>query len=195
MSKLRRKRRDGRRREPNGRLSRRKADREANARMADNETSVEAMATVLAARWRVHGITAEHAKDPLAGSAVGRLCLSDQISRDQYDAAIRYLDVLGSYEKALLLRTGKPSESKGSPHGLGDSPEYIDWCQAQIERWDEVTTLLTELMYSLRSPGPRAALDVVVVRDVDMPELAADLRLALNALARHFSIGRGAKAA
>jgi hypothetical protein len=195
MSKPRRKRRDGRRREPNGRLSRRKADREANASMANEETSIEAMATVLAARWRVHGIALENAKSPMAGSAVGRLCLSGQISVDQHDAARRYLEIRAGYEKALLLHTGKPGESRGSPHGLGDSPEYIDWCQAQIERWDEVTTLLTELMYSLRSPGPRAALDVVVVRDVDMPELAADLRLALNALARHFSIGRGSRGA
>jgi hypothetical protein len=180
MARAGRKRKQGKR-TPSGRLSRAKA--EVRMRMA--ETERQAMATVLEARQRLFGVTERKAKDPMAGTAVGRLCLSGQLSADQYDVAVRYMDARASYQSSMLTRKG--GGEGGSIHDVEDSESYERWCEHARKVWDEINAVLNDLMVSLRSPAPRSALDVIVVRDVDYPEGTADLRLALNALERFFS--------
>ncbi len=48
-------------------------------------------------RAKRFGLTIEEAKNPLAGSYVGRLYLQGKINQDQYDAAQKYLEVKNNY--------------------------------------------------------------------------------------------------
>jgi hypothetical protein len=49
---------------------------------------------------------------------------------------------------------------------------------------------LRTLMAETRSPAPVSALDVFITKDAYAPHLVGDLRLALNALHRHFTTQR-----
>src|SRR5690606_18937220 len=77
-------------REPNGRRSRAK---EHPAKAA------------IDARMRIFNLTKDQAMDQKAATNLGRLAMmgrADGLSQDQYEAALRYLDVRNDYQKSLL---------------------------------------------------------------------------------------------
>jgi hypothetical protein len=94
-------------REPNGRLSRQPAI--AGARHVDAlDMEERAMIEVgIEARQRVFGVPARMSRDQLAGSVVGRLCLSGELSRVQYDAAQAWLECREAYLRAVSPAIGK----------------------------------------------------------------------------------------
>lgn len=182
MAKAGRKRKHGRR-EPNGQLSRRAAE----VMLRENETERQIMDTVISARCRRFGVTDAVARNPLAGTAVGRMCLARELTMDQYDAAQRYLDARKAYHGAIMAKSDVGDNGGGKAAGDKVSEAYAEWCRRAKERWTAVNQVLDELTIAHRSPAPRAALDAIVVRDVDVHELTGDLRVALNAIDRHFS--------
>lgn len=144
------------------------------------------MATVIKTRCRRYGLTEAQARQPLAGSAIGRLCLAGEITRAQHDAALRYLEARKDYHSAIMAKSDAGS---GGAAATGDvvTDTYAAWCRRARERWAAINEMLDDLVVAIRSPAPRAALDTIAVRDVDLPELVGDLRAALNALDRYFA--------
>lgn len=65
-----------------------------------SETQAQAMATVIAYRERqLGGEHKDHARDPMAGYELGRLCLTGMITRRQHDAGVMVCRVYDAYFK------------------------------------------------------------------------------------------------
>lgn len=177
--------RRGRRGKPNamrtasGRLSR--------ARAAVLEDNIEPVET----RMRLFGLTKADARDQKAGSVVGRLQLSGELSHAQYDAAVEYQRLHDAYKRAL---TAPDALRKGTGSGV-DVPEtdaYAAWCRQVIARHDAAIRAVQAENCILANRGCNliAALDYVVRRDQALVHLFGDAKLALNVLARHFGLCR-----
>lgn len=68
----------------------------------------EAMATVIAARQRHHGVTARQARDPRLGTALGRLAFAGIITADQHSAGVRYGEIIACHRAVTGLPTDQP---------------------------------------------------------------------------------------
>lgn len=171
-------------RTPSGQLSRSK---DARAWIT-NQDERAAMAPALEARQRLFGLSEKDAKEGAAGSVVGRLLLNKVIRRDQYDAAKRYLEVRNAYQRAIgaVPDFTQPRD----PFAASDDPEraWKAFCGHARKAHDALLKALGDLMASERSPAPMAALDVFLVKDVHEPSLIGPLRMALNALGKHFGL-------
>ena len=182
-------------REANGRLSRKKVDvaGRLNGRLDKEER--ETLRIGAEARYRLHGLPPEMCRDQRAGSFVGRLAMSGEISAQQYEAAKMY----GEVYHAMQLAVGGPKPSgavnlnatKGLP-----GPENVDRARKALADWRASLEAVQERQNEVRSGGALiAALDYCVLRDETHPHMVGWLRDALNALARHYRIGDKFKAA
>lgn len=88
-------------REPNGRLSRQEAHREARQHESERAT----MGTVIDARMRLHRLTETQAKDRLAGSVLALLHFDRRVSEAEFKAGERYAEDMARYYSL----TGIPS--------------------------------------------------------------------------------------
>lgn len=187
-------------RTPSGRLSR------AGRRPALDEHRLG-----VDARMRRYGLTEAEARDQRAATVVGRLRLLGErseragtivvtggddgtgwlavpgISARMYEAAVT---ALGAYE-AMRRALKSPGAVTGQGEG-GAAPEtaaYAEWARRAIEAWEVVGFVVAG---ANAAPAGRrmscwAALDLIVLRDEDMPHLVPDLKVALEALATHFN--------
>lgn len=170
-------------REPNGRLDR---------TWREKDTAKSAVQTVTKARQRRWGLSEVDARKEEAMTVLGRLKLAHDasgdraigIDRDQYQAAEEWQKIRQCYQRAkgFVPDYVEPRSEEGAT-----GKPYEDWVAEAISRYDAMAEVLTELCVSLRSPAPKAALEVIILRDHEMPELVGALRLALNALAKHFA--------
>lgn len=162
------------RREANGRPQRAEA-RERDPRLI-----------AMLARQRVFGVSAEQSRSDLSATVVGRLRLTDEINRDQFEAAVRYLDA----RYAMLTAIDAPGRLRSSGPISDDDDAYEDRCHRARRRWVEISTELDGLQYLMHSRAPRQALRTIVEDDRPAPHLIGDLRLALNAIHHVFSSTR-----
>lgn len=163
-------------REPNGRINR---AWDAPAKAED------AMQTAREARQRHFGwMSDDQARSEYGGSAVGRLHIQGHIQLAQYVAARNYMEVRNEYQRAIGVT---PDYNEPRASSAGSAMDQGEWAEHAKKRHASMHSMLKELQISMRSPAPRAALDVIVVRDMDFPEGVGDLRIALNALDRHFA--------
>jgi len=179
-----RKRRIGKR-ETNGKLSRRIEDKQAR-RSIDEQS---AMQVAKEARQRVFGVSEADSATELAGSVCGRLLLQGSISREQLDAAIAYQETYAAFQRAIDAPAPPRAVniggfSSGAPRDM--SP---DQCEKFKARWKAAKSVLTELDIAQRGTSVTyAACDYIVLNDRFLPHLFGDLRLGLNALARHYGL-------
>ena len=171
-------------RTPSNQLSRSKASRE----WITNQEQRAAMSTVIEARQRLFGLSEKDAKEGTAGSVVGRLVHARVLRRDQYDAAKRYLEVRNSYQRAIGAPPDFTEPRDALPSSIDPEKAWRSFCGHARRAHDAMMGVLRDLMASERSPAPLSALDVIVVRDIHEANLIGPLRLALNALGRHFGI-------
>jgi len=173
-----RKRKNGPR-EPNGRL---------NRAWLVNQDERSAMEPAVTARRRLYGLDETQAKQPEAGYTIGRLVLNRVLRKDQGEAAKRYLEVRNAYQRAIGAVPDFTQPREG--FNPSDDPEtaWERFCTAARRSQAAMSECLLALMQSERSPAPVAALDAFLVKDVHVAELLGALRLALNALGRHFGI-------
>lgn len=189
------KRREGRR-EPSGRLSR--ANIEERVRDALDRDERETIAVGIEARVRLFGVPVSHSRDQKAGSFVGRLCLSGELSQAQYDAAQVWLEDRANYlwsigdispklPGAVNLNTirGKPTGGENVPAVRRARKRYEEACEA-IQKEQDALRLSGHLF---------GALNYAVERDLALFHMIPDVRLALNALARHYRLDGSRKAA
>lgn len=166
------------RREPNGRAARTKDPR----------------ITALEARMRIFGLTREQAMDQKAATNLGRLAMlgrGDGISADQYEAALRYLDVRNDYNKSLLS-PGAYYEANGSVDS-SDPEQYAAWCERVKLAYDGAHKAIQEAQNQHRNENLWAALQYVIIKDKTMPHMLGAARLVCNALHRYFILDNKSK--
>lgn len=170
-------------REPNGRPSRRIIHVRARQELTEKETK----SVAIAARQRHTGLTAEQVDtkpvigQPNAGDVHGVMAMQGALSRDQWLAAVWYLEQRGDYQRSILARD-VPHNGSGA---VGDSDTYAEWCQDAKAKWGAILSCLTEVGVQVRSPV-RSAFDVILERQQYMPHMEGDLKVGLNALYRRF---------
>ena len=188
-----RKRKSGNR-EPNGKPSRRIADKqrrheEITAHM--DQVERETLSTGLEARARVFKeLPGKVLRDQMAGSFVGRLCLSGEITTTQYDAAMSWLEDSRNYTIAACAAVGRPPSAVdlNRTHGLAGA-ENIGWTQEAMRRYRAARTAI-QTAQDEAGLGAHlfGALNYAVERDMSLNHLVGWLRLALNALAKHYRL-------
>lgn len=163
-------------REPNGRISR------------SGKHHEPADVVALEARRRMYGLSAEEAKDQKAGSFIGYLNLigrQDGISDAQYEAGVNFLSLYHAYQRALQSPGRVVEGGSGVPSGE-ITEAYEEWARDTIEAYDRCRKAIEEAQYAARGSNLWAALDYCIIRDERHYHMLGDLRLLLNALAKHF---------
>lgn len=162
-------------REPNGRPSRAKKPREAIDRLA------------IEMRAKHTGLSEMDAKDPRASTYIGRLFIAGinkgGISEDQYNAALKFIEVDNNYKKALLSPAAYYDELNGSANPDGNEA----FCKRAKKQYLAARGAIQEAQFDNRIDNLYAALQYIVLEDREMPHLVGAVRLVLNALNKHFS--------
>jgi hypothetical protein len=179
MVKKRKKRRGGRPRKQG-------VAREPNGRVSRSPDASRSFREAILARTRLFGVTENQAADAMAGTVIGRMVLQKALSRDQFYAAQKYIEVRHAYLRAI---GAKPDFREPLPDTEGDG-DYESFCRRARSIFASMQEVITELCIEQRSPAPASALDIFITRDTYLPHLEGDLRLALNRLARYFFEGR-----
>ncbi|WP_330167793.1 hypothetical protein [Bartonella grahamii] len=161
-------------REPNGRISRAKTPHESMDKLA------------IEMRAKRFCLTIEEAKNPLSGTYIGRLYLQGAINQDQYDAAQKYLEVKNNY----LCAKGLPSAVYDKMPTTSDDGAREKWVQIATEHLLAVKDVVQEAQCLHRQYNLHAALQYLVIEDQSLPHLVLSLRIALNALYKHFTQNR-----
>ena len=181
-------------REPNGKLSRAPADVAARRKDGLDREEQDTIAVAIEARQRVFGLPATISRDQMAGSAVGRYCLQGTITRVQYDAAMLYLADCEAYSHAIGT-PGIPRAVDLNRIGGKDNHENITKSKTAMARYDAMAKAVRAKQTEIGNMGNIfVALDAVIRRDVQLERLIGDLRIGLNALAKHYGVD-GARAA
>lgn len=165
-------------REPNGRPSR------------SGQAHEPADAVALLARARQFRLSRDHAKDPRAGTFLGRLNMLGResgLSDSQYDAAQKYLEVHTRYQRSLQSPGAIYDPEAGG--GASDDPEaYAKWVKGVSEKFTAARNAIQEAQFENRSENLWAALDYVILRGEAHAHLVGATRILCNALSRHFKI-------
>ena len=165
----------------NGRISQRKTD----VVQRREETEAQATETARQARMRVFGVDFEDTMNPDTATVPGRLKRAKVINAGQLKAAYRYEACVAAYRAAIAAPTGDVLGGGHPPAYLASEEERYQRAKARYD--GAVAAVLAEnAIHKNRGCNMPAALEVIVLRDVDAPHLHGDLRLALNALAHYF---------
>lgn len=154
---------------------------------AKAEKAEEVMSVALEARQRVFLVPETQAKLAEAGSVIGRLLLTREIGRHQFEAARKYEEVVALANAAILARgfptPGDLNRSGGHDDSDGTEPGYVARCKAATDK-------ANHCWRALREAGQlcRWAVDTIVIEDQPVPHAIGDLRLGLNALCRVLKI-------
>lgn len=178
-----RKRKTGKR-EPNGKLSRRVVDKQAR-RSIDEQS---AMQVAKEARQRVFGVSEADSATDRAGTVCGRLCLTGEITGDQLEAAKAFAATYSAYQRAMNSpRPPKAVEIGGITGGGALNDITPEQHTKALKQWDAAKRALVEAnMYHHGSIY--AACDYLALRDELHLHMLGDLRVGLNALARHYGL-------
>jgi hypothetical protein len=188
-------------REPNGRLSRQVDQVAARLRERFKDMDQEQRDTIqpgIEARQRVYGLDTEKAASPAAGTFLGRLYLNKEISRTQYEAGILWADHTEAYQHAIAAPKQPGAVDLNATKGSSNY-ENVAATRRAVSRMTDAREAIQNEQYSLANQGSRFALLFVlwtaIERDEERYDIVADLRVALNALARHFGLMGERKAA
>lgn len=157
--------------------------------MISDKAERSAQKTGLEARERVFGLKAKDLLDANAGSFVGRLFITGEISDQQCQAAFEYFR---TYEEMQSTLGGpKPAGAVNLNATRGQPlPENVDRAVKARAAWEAALGAIQVRQNQLGGTASiNAALYYCVLRDVTAPHMVGWLREGLNALARHFKIG------
>lgn len=157
------------------------------------EKPEDARIVAFRARERVYALRADHAEQPEAGNALGRLWLSGEINRDQLMAALEYEKRRRAYQRAIAAPGGFPlagvlDRTGGHDGAEGDDESYVDQCNAARRAWSETDRALAETMETTRQWMLQYALNVWIIDNLEAWGYLPDLRTALNVLARLYRV-------
>lgn len=158
-------------REANGRISRAKAPREAVDKLA------------IEMRAKRFSLSLQDAKNPLASTYIGRLCLQGVLTQEQYDTAQQYLQIRNNY----LCAKGLPSAIYDDVSTNSDPNSFEQWVEKATRHYQSVHEAIKEAQCLYRQYNLYAALQYLVIEDQELPHLVHSLKVALNMLQKHFS--------
>lgn len=162
-------------REPNGRASR--------SPLASNSNEISRRADRL-------GLDVIQARDQKASTFIGYLNLigkQDGISDDQYEAALKYMNLRRSYHLAIKAPNAERSDEGTGSHSQEISDSYIDWCKKSIADHGRCREAIQRAQNESRC-NLWAALDLCLIRDERMLHMIGDIRLLCNALIVFFRV-------
>ena len=184
-------------REAGGRLSRKPVEKQARDASKIAVDEWEAMNTALMARLRVHNVPMDKLRDQMAGSYIGRLCMQhlasgcDEkvgITLVQFDAAQAYLAGRRDYHMAIDAPKQMGAVDLNAVHGRNHH-ENVKRSQQSVAKFRAAEAAIRDAQTALGNMGNLyAALDLCVHNDVELRHLVGDVRLVLNALARHYGL-------
>lgn len=179
-----RKRKPGRR-EPNGKPSRRAADKQAR-RTIDEQA---AMQVAKEARQRLYGVRADDSGTELAGTVCGRLRLTQSISAAQHEAAKAYAATYAAYQRALDSPRPPKAVEIGAATGRGNAADLSpEQCARSVADWERVQGVLVLANSRHREANLIAACDYLVLRDEFHIHMVPDLHIALDYLVMHYGL-------
>lgn len=173
---------------------RKNAPRTPTGQISRARAVVEREATSVAceARARLHGLPIASARHAEAGSALGRMLLRDQITRDAYDDGMRYARLHAALQSSLdtpgRVIEPRDGESRACPE-CGQTVRCegcaSDWSDRVRWQWDALGKLLTV--------WEAALLRQVVIADLDCAPMQAQVVVrALSVVGAYFSQARAA---
>lgn len=190
-------------REPNGRASRHASDVLARLSGIADKEQIETMSVAMEARQRVYGIGPEFLaslpkrttldqvlRDQLAGTAIGRYCLCGVVTRSQYDAAMKWQEDRAEYLRAVAPAQGSEPRAL-NPNAVHGSSNYenIGAVRKAVDDYREAAKAVMAKQIEVGQFGNlNGALDAIIVRDQQLEHLVGDLRIALNALVKHYGL-------
>lgn len=152
-------------------------------------------------RARKLGLTLIEAKDPDAGTYIGRLYMQhraweqrgsaesrrplDSITYRQYEAAQKYLALHNDHLKAW----GAPgAHYERVLRSSSDEEAAAKWAAKVKEKHTEAQKAIHQAQAENRTENLWAALDYAILRDEEHPHMIGALRILCNALAHHWKI-------
>jgi len=189
-------RRKSGKREPNGQLSRKPSDRMARALDGLDREQQDAISVGIAARQRVHGVAPHESRDQRAGSYAGRLCMSGELTRVQYDALMTWLEDNANYAIATCAPRQPGAVDLNRTQGSSGDYENVARNKIWVARYEAAMHAVQAKQIEIRGAGNlHAALYEIMLRDHELPHLVGDLRVAANALSRQYGLVSGRRAA
>jgi len=180
-------------REASGRLSRQREEVAVRAlkRMRDvDQIERDTLAAGMASR--IHeGVRPELARDQFAGSFVGRLYLGGELTRIQLEAAEIYFRECQDNSIACASPSPPRAVDLNRAHGSPVDAEDVGRTQAARQKYDAARRAVMEKQIEVRGfANLFGALSVCVLEDHPATNLIGDLRIALNALAKHYKVDK-----
>ena len=157
------------------------------------ENEREAKSVVMAYRVAQFGVDEEDAGSDLAGSALGRLYLSKDITKGQYNAGLRYCDDMFRYY-SFYLGTPPTVQAQNLFKVRGFSPEINAGAE---ERGRKASNTMAQLVTVLAvgDPQVRTLVNKVCIEDEDARHwpvhMLGWLRQGLKALVVHYGVEDG----
>jgi hypothetical protein len=177
-------------REPNGQLSRRLEDVAKRLAQHMRDLDVEerrTMAPGIDARMRLWDLSIEDARTADAGSFVGRLRMSGELTPPQYEAAMSWLTDVENYRWAVGGPKQPNAMNLNRVIGLPTDGDNFERARRYEDRYRDASKAVMNAQIELRGAcNLFGALDAILIRDMDLMHLVPDLKLALNALDRHY---------
>lgn len=177
-------------REPNGRLSRKRKERARRYTDGMGKLEQEMISVGTEARQRVYGVSAKLSRDQLAGSAVGRLVLGDMLTRIQSDAAFLYEQDARAYYLTIEGPQQPSAVDLDRVQGISNA-ENVKRKMIAKARYDGARKAVQEAQNAVRLHSNLfGALQHCVMMDREPVNEAmmGSLREALNALVRHYGL-------
>lgn len=140
-------------------------------------------------RIRLFSVSPDDAAQPEAGSVIGRMKLSGEISSEQYEAFIRYTMTAERYRTAMQV----PDSLKTRRGGVMNVPDD-DIDVAARAAWKNLTDAIAAEQRFHRG-NLMAPLNFIVSRDENHPHMIGDLRIVGNVLSRFYGIAFQRKSA
>jgi hypothetical protein len=162
-------------REPNGRIT----------RSANNNNHRE-----IARRAERLGLTVVQARDQKAATFIGYLNILgrvDGISDDQYEAAMKFLDLRRSYLLAIKAPNAERSDEGSGNTNSEISDSYVDWCRDTTKRYEDCRRAIQRYQNEVRQ-NLWAAADLCLIQGHRMHHMIGDVRTLCNALIMFFRV-------
>ncbi len=180
----------------NGRLSRKPADVMNRLAASLDQDERETLRPGIEARVRLHGIAPEVSRDQRAGSFVGRLCMSGEISAVQYEASLTFLEDHRNNLMAIRAPRDPSGVDLNRVQGGSVDEENVEFYRRSTTRWRSAVDAVQVRQNEVGGAGALyAALQTCILQDLECHHMTGWLREGLNALARHYGLGDKARAA
>lgn len=141
------------------------------------------------ARMRIFGVDAEVASTPQAATFVGRLSLMGQqgggISSDQYEALVRFSLDRESYMKSVMVPDSLVRAGEGGPSSIDEEADTESRLRIK-KRYGGARDAIQAAQNENRMANLWAAVEHILIKDMNFSHMIGDLRLVGNALHRHY---------